>query len=109
MSFRVLGRLQRFCYPEGGICSKHFKKAQRVVKIRKISVVGEGGEVSWVRSKFIALVCLAAQRTEDMSDVSTKMSSDVCGGIPNKKQGNNFEFVSDQSTPEDKPDGKNTT
>ena len=64
------------------MCSKHFKRTERVVKLRKMSVVGEDGEVSWVRSEFTALVCPAAQQTADKGDVNTGpvMSSDVCGG-----------------------------
>ena len=69
-----------------------------------MSVVGENGEVSWVRSEFTSLVCPA-------SDVSTEpvMSSDECAGTPNKKQRINLDIVSDQSTPEAKPDGNVTT
>ena len=80
------------------------KKAERVIKVRKMSVVGENGEVSWVRSEFTSLVCPA-------SDVSKNpvMSSDVCAGTPNKKQRINLEIVSDQSAPEAKPDVDFTT
>ena len=75
------------CMIEGGMCSKHYKKAERVLKVRKMSVVGENGEVSWVRTELTSLVCPA-------SDVSNKpvMSSDVCGGTPNKKQRINLEI-----------------
>ena len=94
----------RGCMIEGGMCSKHYKKAERVIKVRKMSVVGENGEVSWVRREFTSLVCPA-------SDVikNPVMSSDVCAGTPNKKQRINLEIVSDQSAPEAKPDGDATT
>ena len=79
----------RGCMIEGGMCSMHYKKAERVIKVRKMSVVGENGEVSWVRSEFTSLLCPA-------SDVSTEtvMSSDECAGTPNKKQQINLDIVS---------------
>ena len=82
-----------------------------MVKQRRMSVVGDGGEVSWIKSDFTALVCPATQQAGDMSDVSAApvMSSDLSAGITNKKQRIHFKFVSDQSTPEDSPVGNTTT
>ena len=82
-----------------GMCHKHKVSLTRHIKVRKVSVLGENDEVSWIRNEFTALQCPAATKQRMISSAESDfvMSSDEREYSTNKKPRNLAHGEKDQS------------
>ena len=80
-------------------CDKHNVNVVRQITVRKMSVVSDNGEISWVKREFKSL----AQQTWQESPASDVMHSNVTSS--NKYEGTTNKKISeceeDQSAPRD--------
>ena len=86
------------CYFMNGVCHKHKVSLIRHIKGRRMSVLGDNDEVSWVRNEFTALKCPAVtkQRMISNADSDLVMSSDDRENSINKKPRNSTHGEKDQ-------------
>ena len=69
------------CVFMNGMCHKHKVSLVRHIKVRKVSVLGDNGEVSWNKNEFAALKCPVATKPRMISSAESDlmMSSDERG------------------------------
>ena len=90
-----------------GMCHKHKVSLTRHIKVRKVSVLGENGEVSWIRNEFTALKCPVVTRPRmimiSSAESDLMMSSDEREQSTNKKARNLSHGEKDQSASDKQP------
>ena len=90
------------CVFMNGMCHKHKVSLTRHIKVRKVSVLGENGEVSWIRNEFTALKCPGVSKLRMISSAESDlmMSSDEREQSTNKKARNLSHGEKDQPAPD---------
>ena len=93
------------CVFMNGMCHKHKVSLTRHIKVRKVSVLGENGEVSWIRNEFAALKCpeVSTLRMISSADSDLIMSSDEREQSTNKKARNSTHGEKDQPASDKQP------
>ena len=90
-----------------GMCHKHKVSLTRHIKVRKVSVLGENGEVSWIRNEFTALKCPVVTRPRmimiSSAESDLMMSSDEREQSTNKKARNSSHGEKDQPASDQQP------
>ena len=78
---------ERGCLFADGMCTKHKVSLIRHIKVRKMSVMSDVGDVSWIRNEFAALMCPSADQPSlvDTPESAIMMSSSEVGKSTNKK------------------------
>ena len=87
------------CVYECNVSQTHRVSLTRHIKVRKVSVLGENGEVSWIKNEFTALRCPAVTKPRMISSAESElmMSSDEREQSTNKKPRNSAHGEKDQS------------
>ena len=78
---------ERGCLFADGMCTKHKVSLIRHIKVRKMSVMSDVGDVSWMKNEFAALMCPSANQPSlvNTPESDVVMSSSEVGKITNKK------------------------
>ena len=91
---------EKGCLFLDGMCMKHKVSLIRHIKVRKMSVVSDGGDVSWTKNEFTALMCPSANQPSlvNTPESAVVMSSTEEGKVSNKKPRILSHVSEDQST-----------